>query len=299
APVPPREPLAWLPEDVSLVGRVSPPALRSTPLWSLWELVLKEPAAQGALVDPQKITRAVFAGSETEEHKISFVAALSGDFGPSSVDAAAKLAQLPPETLGLLTFYRRDQVAYAQVYDDLVLVCSLDRVEPLSARASQGDAVKIREGALFHALGQRLRWDDVDFVLIGEDPSGRTKARAERQAERVGYSLPLKDLLRAGVALKLDDSTAGILVAAQAPDEAGAAALRTALTDALDSLGNNVLVALVGLRSLVRALSPRQAESFVEVSGSLARDEFNGAMVRLLGLVGIEAAPAGAPEPAP
>jgi hypothetical protein len=296
-PVPPHEPLAWLPDDVSVIGRIDPPALRATPLWALWDLVLREPAAVGALVDPNKITRGVFAGSETPEHQPSFVAALSGDFGAGSVAAAAQLAQIPAEPAGLLTFFRRERVAYAQVYDDLVLVCSLDRLEALSARASLGDAVKLHDTLLFKALSARLRWDQVDFALIAEDPSGQAKAMAERRAERYGFPLPIKDLLRAGVGLKLGPTTA-LAVVAEAPDEAQAAALRGALEGTLDGLGGNMLVALVGLRDFVRALHVGQDANFVQIAGEQPQAEFNGALVRLLGLVGIEAAPEGAPQPA-
>ena len=297
APVPPHEPLAWLPEDVSVIGQVAPPALRPTPLWFAWELLLRDPAAQGALVDPAKITRGVFAGTELPDHQVSFVAALSGSFGAGSVAAAAQLAQVAPEPSGLLTFYRRERVAYAQVYDDLVLVCSLDRIDALKARASQGDAVKVRETALFKTLSGRLRWDQVDFALIAEDPSGQTKAMVERRTERFGYPLPVKDLLRAGVGLKLGPSTS-LAVVAEAPDEPGASALRAALEGALDNLSGNMLVALVGLRDFVRALRVGQEANFVQVVGEQAQSEFNGAMVRLLGLVGIEAAENGAPQPA-
>jgi hypothetical protein len=297
APVPPREPLAWLPEDVTLIGRVDPPALRPTPLWSVWELVLRDPAAEGALVDPGKITRAVFAGSETPERQVSFVAALSGPFGAGSVAAAAQLGQVPAEPSGLLTFYRRERVAYAQVYDDLVLVCSIDRMEQLKARASQGDGIKVRDTALFNALSARLRWDQVDFALLAEDPSGQTKARAERRAERYGFPLPLKELLRAGAALKLAPTTSLAMVA-EAPDEPHAGALRGALEGTLDTLRGNVLVALVGLRDFVKALHVGQDASFVQVASEQPEDEFNGALLRLLGLMGIEAAPQGAPQPA-
>jgi hypothetical protein len=297
APVPPHEPLAWLPEDVSVIGRVDPPVLRASPLGALWELILREPAAAGALVDANKITRAVFAGSESPEHQPSFVAALSGDFGAGSIAAAAQLAQIPAEPVGLLTFFRRERVAYAQVYDDLVLVCSLDRLEALGARASQGDAVKVRDTLLFKALSARLRWDQVDFALLAEDPSGQAKAIAERRAERYGFPLPVKELMRAGVGLKLGPTTA-LAVVAEAPDEAHAAALRSALEGTLENLGGNMLVALVGLRDFVRALHVGQDTNFVQVAGEQPQADFNGALVRLLGLVGIEATAEGAPQPA-
>lgn len=293
-PEPPHEPLAWLPEDATLIGRVQPDAFQGSPLYVLWKMVLDQPAAQGALVDPAKITHAVFAGKEDAEKRPSFVVALRGAFGSGSVEAAAKAAGVAPEPQGLLTFYRRERVAYAQVYEDLVLVCSLDRVEALGARAALGDEVKVQALPLFQSLSQRIGWGSAHFALVAEDPSGDTKARAQRMAERVGYELPIKDLLRAGLGLTSGPNPA-LVVVGQSADEAQAGVVRGGLERTLDSLGGNMLVALVGLRVFVKSLQTAQDGSFVQVAGSLAADEFNGAMVRLLGLVGIEAADVAAP----
>jgi hypothetical protein len=297
-PVPPHEPMAWLPDDVSLVGRLETAALRPTPLWALWQLVLQDPAAQAPLVDPDKVAHAVFAGRQAEDKQLSFVAALRGAFGAGSVEAAAKLQNLAPEARGLITFYRKERVAYAQVYDDLVLVCSLDRVDALAARASEGDAVKVQSTPLFQTLSQRVRWGAVHFAVLAEDPSGKFPALLERRAEHVGYALPVKEVRRAGVGLELGP-TSSLVVASENPDDAHAASLRAALEQDLDSLGGNMLVALVGLRNFVKALSATQDGSFVSLSGSLSAEELNGAAIRLLGLVGIEAAPSGPPAPAP
>jgi hypothetical protein len=293
-PEPPREPMAWLPEDVTLIGRVQPGAFQGSPLYALWNMVLGQRAAQGALVDPAKITHATFAGKEDAERKPSFVVALYGAFGAGSVEAAAKAAGLAPEPQGLLTFYRRERVAYAQVYDDLVLVCSLDRVEALGARAAQGPEIKVLKLPLFQSLAGRVVWDNVHLALLGEDPSGEIKARAQRMAERVGYELPIKDLLRAGLGLTNGPSPA-LTVVGQSADDAQAGVVRGGLERTLDSLGGNMLVALVGLRTFVKSLHVTQDASFVTIAGSLAADEFNGAMVRLLGLVGIEAADVAVP----
>jgi hypothetical protein len=158
--------------------------------------------------------------------------------------------------------------------------------------------VKVRSTPLFQTLAQRVRWDAMHVALLAEDPSGKFQAMLQRRAEHVGYDLPVKEVSRAGAALELGP-TSSLLVVGENPGEAQAAALRAALEQDLDSLGGNMLVALVGLRNFVKALQATQDGNFVSLAGGLAADEFNGAVMRLLGLVGIEAAPSGPPAPAP
>jgi hypothetical protein len=114
----------------------------------------------------------------------------------------------------------------------------------------------------------------------------------------VGYDLPVKEVSRAGAALELG-ATSSLLVVGENPGEAQAAAVRGAIEQDLESLGGNMLVALVGLRSFVKAMQVTQDGSFVNLAGSLPSDEFNGAVLRLLGLVGIEAAPSAPPASTP
>src|SRR5690349_11217755 len=97
APVPPREPLAWLPEDASVVGQVVLAPFQSTPLWGLWQELQKDPGANLSLLDPSKIQRVAFAGNsalrprdgDDAGERASFVASVSGSFAPGEVEAQA------------------------------------------------------------------------------------------------------------------------------------------------------------------------------------------------------------------
>jgi hypothetical protein len=293
-PVPPREPLAWLPEDASVIGRVTLAPFQSTPLWGLWQEAQKDPEAQASLVDASKIERVSFAGSDNGGDTASFVAAVSGSFAAGELDAQAKARNIAPEPHGLLTFYRSGKAAFAQVYPELVLVCSFDRVEALAARAGQGEAVKIGATPLFSSLADRLKWNDVDLVLIAEDPRGEVKARAERQAGRYGFAFSAQDIVRAGAALKLGPS-ASLMLDVETTGEAQAQALKAAVEGALAGLEGNLFVGLLGIRPLIKALGANQDGKYVAVGGTLAAEDLNRVLDRVAAMLG---ASLNKPEPA-
>lgn len=298
APVPPHVALAWLPTDSTLLAHVNVPAFRSSPLWSVWETLQRDRLAGESLVDPTKLENVTFGGVEAEGNQASFVVAATGPFGAGHVDALARARNLPPEQHGLLTFYRTERGAFAQVYPDLVLVCSLDRIDALAARATEGESIKLHETALFQSLARRVRWDDADAALLAEDPRGDAKALAKRRAERYGFALPLEDLVRAGAALKLGPNTA-FVVAAEASGVPQAEALRTSLNNTLSSLQDNLIVSLLGLRPLIRALKVSQDATYVAVDGELSEGKFNELLEKIAGLLGVALSSGDASPPAP
>lgn len=302
APTPPREALAWLPADATVAGQLVLAPFQSTPLWGFWQELQKDPAANLSLLDPNKVQRVAFAGSSTERasqlpddgERASFVAALSGAFAADELASQARARNIAPEPHGLLTFYRSGQAAFAQVYPELVLVCSFDRVDALAARATQGDAVKLREAPLFRSLAERLKWDDADAVLIGEDPKGELKARAERQAGRYGFAFSAQDIVRAGAALKLG-ANASLLASVETTGEGQAQALKAALEGALAGLEGNLFVGLLGIRPLIKALGASHDKSYVNVGGALAADDLNRVFDRVVAMLGANLSK---PEPA-
>jgi hypothetical protein len=285
APMPPREALAWLPEDASVAGQIVLAPFQSTPLWSFWQELQKDPAANLSLLDASKVQRVAFAGSDAGGERASFVAALSGAFAPDEIAAHARAHNIAPEPHGLLTFYRSGQAAFVQVYPELVLICSFDRVDGLAARATQGDAVKLRETPMFRSLAERLKWSEADLVLIGEDPKGELKARAERQAGRYGFAFSAQDIVRVGAALELG-ANAALLASIETTGEGQAGALKAAIEGALAGLEGNLFVGLLGIRPLVKALGASQDKSYVNVGGSLPADDLNRVLERVVAMLG-------------
>ncbi len=293
APTPPREALAWLPQDATVAGQLVLAPFQSTPLWGFWQELQKDPAANLSLLDANKVQRVAFAGSDGGE-RASFVAALSGAFAADEIASQARARNIAPEPHGLLTFYRSGQAAFAQVYPELVLVCSLDRVDALAARAGQGDTVKLRETPLFRSLAERLKWSEADVVLIGEDPKGELKARAERQAGRYGFAFSAQDIVRVGAALKLG-ANASLLAGVETTGEGQAQALKATIEGALAGLEVNLLVGLLGIRPLIKALGASQDKSYVNVGGTLAGDDLNRVLERVVAMLGANLSK---PEPA-
>jgi hypothetical protein len=172
-----------------------------------------------------------------------------------------------------------------QVYPELVLICSFDRVDALAARATQGDAVKLRETPMFRSLAERLKWSEADLVLIGEDPKGELKARAERQAGRYGFAFSAQDIVRVGAALELGPNAA-LLASIETTGEGQAGALKAAIESALAGLEGNLFVGLLGIRPLVKALGASQDKNYVNVGGALAADDLNRVLERVVAMLG-------------
>jgi len=286
APVPPTEPWAWLPEDGTFVGQLVLEPFRGTPLWSLWENARKDQRALGDLIDPEKIERAVFSGVGHGQSTPSFVAALTGKFGEGSVAAAAARQNIAAEAQGLITVYRYDQVAVAQVYPELIVACSVDKLQWLAARSSQGPGVKVNDSALYKSLAPRVAMATADFAVIAEDPSGDARAIAERQAQRYGLAVSAGDLVRGGISIDLGPMTQlGAVVETSGPQQAEA--LKGSAEATLAGLSSNIFVGLLGVKPLVAALHASADGNYVAVGGSVKLTDLNRALDRLAGMLGI------------
>lgn len=295
-PVPPSDPWAWLPEDGTFVGQLVLEPFRGTPLWTLWENARKDQPALGALIDPEQIERAVFDGVGHGQATPSFVASLVGKFGDGSLAANAAKQNLAPEQQGLLTVYRFQEVAIAQINAALIVACSLDKLEWLAARSSQGPDIKLFQTALYSSLAQRVALGSADFAVIGEDPSGDAKAMAERQAQRYGLSVAASDLVRGGVSIDLGPMTQ-ITAVVETTGPAQAESLKGSAEATLVGLQNNIFVGILGVKPLVAALHASNDGNYVAVGGSVKQEDLNRALDRLAGMLGV--AMSGSAVPAP
>jgi hypothetical protein len=285
APVPPSDPWAWLPEDSALLAQLVTAPFRETPLWPIWERARRERLALGDLVEPDKLERVLFGGAARGDQTPSFVAALTGTFGPGYLEARAAQRQVQPERHGLLSFYRSGELAFAQVYPELILVCSDDRVEALGARASAGPLAKVREGALFRSLGARINTESADLALIAEDRDGDKKALIQRRAQRYGIALPADQLVRAATSLDMGPSSTALVAVVETTGVAEADALRQSFQDTLSALEGNLLVNLLGLGPLVKALAVNTDAQYVNLRGLLSQADFNSTLERVAGML--------------
>lgn len=283
-PVPPSDPWAWLPEDAAFVGLLAVAPFRGTPLWPAWERARRERLSLGNLVDPDKLERAMIGGTARGDQTPSFVAALTGVFGPGYLEQQAAQQGVAAEPRGLLTFYRAGELAFAQVYPELIVVCSGDRVQSVAARAAQGPLARVREGALFVSLAARVNIESADLALLAEDREGDKKALAQRRAERYGLSFAAEELVRGALSVDMGPETqlAGV-VETTGPNQAEA--LRATLDGALTSLGGNLFVGLLGLRPLVTALGVQSEGKYVTMRGGVSSAELEATLERLAGML--------------
>jgi hypothetical protein len=292
-PVPPSDPWAWLPEDAAFVGTLVVAPFRGTPLWPVWERARRERLALGNLVDPEKVDRALIAGVPRGDQTPSFVASLTGTFGPGYLQEQAQQQGVAPDPRGLLTFYRAGELSFAQVYPELIVVCSDDRVDAVAGRAAQGPQAKVRDGALFVSLAARVNIETADFALLAEDREGDKKALAQRRAERYGLTFSADEVVRGAVSVDMGPETqlAGV-VETTGPNQAEA--LRKTLDDTLTSLGGNMFVGLLGLRPLISALGVQSEGKYVALRGGVSSSELESTLERLAGMLDAAAA---APAP--
>jgi hypothetical protein len=285
-PVPPSDPWAWLPEESAFVGQLVVAPFRGTPLWPVWERARGERLALGSLVDPDKIERTLFGGIQGSGQNPSFVATLTGTFGPGYLDTQAKQQQVAPEPHGLLTFYRSGELAFAQVYPELIVACSSDRVEAVGARAAAGPLAKVREAVLFASLGARVNIESADFALFAEDREGDKKALAQQRARRYGVTFAAEELVRAAVSVDMGANTqlAGVV---ETTGPAQAEALRNSLDETLAALGGNLFVGLLGLRPLISALSVSSDGKYVALRGSVSQADLDTTLERVAGMLDV------------
>jgi hypothetical protein len=283
-PIPPSDPWAWLPEDAAFVGLLAVAPFRGTPLWPVWERARRERLALGSLVDPDKLERTLIGGMARGDETPSFVATLTGTFGPGYLEQQAKQQAVAPEPRGLLTFYRSGELAFAQVYPELILVCSADRIDAVAARAAAGPLARVREAALFVSLAARVNVESADLALLAEDRAGDKKALAQRRAERYGLAFSAEELVRGALSVDMGPETqlAGV-VETTGPGQAEG--LRKTLDETLGALGGNLFVGLLGLRPLISALAVTSEGKYVALRGSVSQSELEATLERVAGML--------------
>jgi hypothetical protein len=292
-PVPPSDPWAWLPEDAEFVGLLVVAPFRGTPLWPVWERARREQLALGNLVDPDKLERTLIGGTPRGDQTPSFVATLTGTFGPGYLEQQAKQQGVAPEPKGQLTFYRSGELAFAQVYPELILVCSTDRLDAVAARAAQGPLAKVRDSAIFVSLAARVNIETADLALLAEDRAGDKKALAQRRAARFGLTFSADELVRGALSVDMGPETQlAAVVETTGPSQAET--LRQTLDEALTSLGGNLFVGLLGLRPLISALAVTSDGKYVALRGSVNQSELDATLERVAGMLDATAS-----QPAP
>jgi hypothetical protein len=158
----------------------------------------------------------------------------------------------------------------------------------VSARLRAGPEAKVKQGALFAALGDRLRFSEVDLAVLAEDASGERQAAIARRKDQLGLAPLAKDLVRAGVSIDLGGEVV-LAAVAEAPDEQGAQALRASVDDTLRTLSRNLFVGILGLRPIVAALQPASEGPFVVVRGAVPEADARALMTKAASMLEVAA----------
>ena len=281
-PVPPTDPFSWVPEQATVVGRLSLDALRDTPLWRpMWSEVTRQQRIE-SWVDLQKVAQVTFGGTGHTRDDTSYVAALEGRFDPAELRKLAARDGLAPEPRGLLTVYTRPDGVWTQISEALIVTCTPDRVEALVARASAGPDAGIKNSPLYRSLAERVDLAHAHFSMIAEDPEGKNRASLDRRASSFGLGSIARDAQRVGVGLQTG-GTYRVLGVAEAESSARAEALASGVRNALDGFASNFLVRMLGVAELVSQLAASRDGNYVLVRGSLPESELNAALARLQG----------------
>lgn len=304
-PKPPTAPLAWIPADVNVVGRVVLEPFRSTELWTMWNDTQREKTPFMSFIDSALIDEVVLGGSlegqkpegiEGDPQKQSFVAAIRGRFGEGYLAKLAAEQKLVAKPAGLLTIYTRPNESWAQVYPDLLLAFSADREARVIARASEGDGVPLRSAAMYQALGAKVAFESTDLALLAEDTSGAGRDALRKQGARVGIGPLADDVLRAGISIDMGSDVV-VAAVAETADPMQAQALERSVKETLAALGRNLIVGILGLRPVVGALKPAVEQNFVSVRGSIRQTDLEPALRKLTTM--LQMASAGNAQPSP
>jgi hypothetical protein len=278
-PVPPTEPLAWMPEDAALVGRAVLAPLRGTPLWDLWTKAVQVQPEITGWIDMDRVDEVTLSGAGIESAQPSFVAVVKGRFGEGYLEQVAQAKQLSGEARGLLRVYVTPEAGFAQLNPELLLVASPDRLSWLVARAEAGPGEPIRDSLLFRSLAERLAFEQSSLSLLVDDPEGKGRERVARDARSYGLRIP-DDLLRAGVSAAVGPQVT-LAAVAEAAAEEGARSVRDTVERSLSGLASNMLVAMFGLRPLVTAFHAEAQGAHVVVRGSVSQEDLFSALGKL------------------
>ena len=307
-PKPPTEPLAWVPDDANVVGRVALEPFRKTEMWAMWselqrdnqpfmsfiDLALVEEVTLGGKLEGQQPDSTAQASSEglPSARRPSFVSVIRGRFG---ADYLAKLAvkhQLTAQQRGLLTVYARPQEQWAQLSPELLLVFSADRADAVVARAGQGDGVALRKTALYQSLAARLAFETADLALIAEDTSGAGRQMLREQGAPSSLGALADDVTRAGISVDVGPEV-GVAAVAETPDGAQAQELQQRVTRTLDALARNLIVGILGLRPVISALKTSNEQNFVTVRGNIPQADLTPALRKLSTMLQMASAASG------
>lgn len=278
-PKPPENPWSWLPEGSTVVGRIAIDELRKTALWPLWSEIEGEQRL-ASWVDLPKVTRVTFGGTGQSREDMSYVAVLEGPFGETELSVLAQRDQVSAERRGLLTVYKKPEGYWTQITPRLIVMCTPDRIDALVLRASQGDGTLIKEGALYKALGERVKLDTAHVGLLADDASGVGREQLEQRAARFGLGSLMRDATRVGLGIEVGSEYRAVAVAETA-DEQKANALSGEMKQTLDSVASNFFVRMLGIGSLLAKVRVSNDTRYVFVRGNVPEVDFNEVIQRV------------------
>ncbi len=293
-PKPPVEPMAWLPSDASMVGRIVLEPWRATPVWGAWDKVQNKPEAWPSWIDIALVSEISIGGKSDAERRTSFVAGLKGRFGDGYL---AKLAQAEPtatEVHGAWTMYVRGETRWLQTSATTLVVCSADYAAEVAARATRGgEEMAVASGPLFTSLNERLQFMAADLALMAEDASGESQRLLQRQGQQLGLAPITEELVRAGLSVDLG-TTVSLVAAAEAQGEQEAKRLEQSVQQTLEVLSRNLFVGLLGLKPVVAALRASAEGSHVTVRGALAEADVRALLSKAASMLEVAAQQGGA-----
>jgi hypothetical protein len=299
-PTPPSEPLAWMPEDSTLLAHALIPPFRGTPLWDMWlDLQAKRRQLQ-FWIDSNLVDELTLGAKGVESPAPSFIAVVKGRFGAGYLEGLAARDQIPGQERGLLRVYTRPEATWAQLSPELIVAASPDRAEWLVTRAALGPATPIKDGALFRGLAERAAFEQAELALLVEDPEGKGKERLEQNTQRLGMGLPdevMDEIVRAGVSVEMGPNV-GLVAVGEAATPQGAEQIKRSVEHALNSLANNMFVGMFGLRPFITALHAETQGFHVSVRGSFPQQDLFallGKLKSILGMAGSRGAPTSEP----
>lgn len=283
-PQPPREPWAWVPPDAMLMGHVVLAPFRSTPIWPQALSLLSRLPEGSAWFDPALTRRVAFGGTQEPGQPPSFVAALEGPFGEGYLARRASAEARPGEIRGPFTLYRVGELVWAQIYPELLLSCTEDRIDDLLRRVSRQPDASAKQTPLYTAFAPRLALKAADLVLLAQDPSGAQQDQLSQLAGGFGLNLGDVTLVRAGFAASLDESTllAGSIETA---DAAQARRLADATAATIDSFSGGLLMRMLGVRPLLQAIQVTAPDQHVALQARLPRAELLAVLAKLKSLL--------------
>lgn len=296
APEPPRAPLAWMPEDSTLLGRASIAAFRGTPIWELWANFQQKRKELQFWIDSDLVDEVMLSATQLDQPQPSFVAAVRGRFGEGYLEQLAIRDQLVGENRGLLRVYQRPEAIWVQVTSELVVACSHDRAEWLVQRSATGDGEPIRDTDLYASLAERSAFAQSHLVVLIDDPEGKGKQRLEADSSRLGVGLPdavIDEIKRVGLTVSMGPEISLQAVAESISPE-GAETIRSTVVRSLDALSSNMFVAMFGLRPFVKAIHAETQAGYVRVYGKYRDADLYELIDKLKSVLGMAMARGGA-----